>query len=77
MQSNTSLHRFLFVAAALLGLLPDSFGATIDPKLAKADICGRYEVIHINGIDTTQIQALANRDAIAAAYGNAHEEHLI
>jgi len=25
---------------------------TIDPLLAKADVCGRYEVFHINGILT-------------------------
>ncbi|MBA2547241.1 MAG: hypothetical protein H0V16_02135 [Burkholderiaceae bacterium] len=50
---------------------------TINPIDRKLDVCGRYEVFHINGIDTSLSAAALNLDRLARAYGNAHDGHLI
>lgn len=50
---------------------------TINPIDRKLDVCGRYEVFHINGIDTSLSAAALNLDRLALAYGNAHDGHLI
>jgi hypothetical protein len=66
---------------ALLALclaVPLTAGAeTINPIDRKLDVCGRYEVFHINGINTDPFGAQFNLVRLAAAYGNAHEGHLI
>lgn len=46
----------------------------IDPRFAKEDICGRFEIFHINGIMTTQAEADANLRRIAAE-STAPERH--
>ena len=51
--------------------------ATIDPRVAKHDTCGRYELFSINGIMTDPIGAAANLERIKVVYGNAYKEHLI
>ena len=51
--------------------------ATIDPKLAKGDTCGRYELFSINGIMTDFQGATDNQIRLQAVYGNAYKEHLI
>lgn len=51
--------------------------ATIDPRVAKHDTCGRYELFSINGIMTDPLGAAANLDRIKVVYGNAYKEHLI
>jgi hypothetical protein len=67
-----------FVASIVLALNAGTvLAANIDPRLAKFDVCGRYEVFHINGIQTTETDANDNRVALSAAYGNSHNEHLI
>jgi hypothetical protein len=43
----------------LLALAPVQ-AATMDARLAKVDVCGRYEVIHINGVVTTPNGAQSN-----------------
>ena len=50
---------------------------TIDPRIAKWDICGRYELFHINGIDTSAVGAADNLEAIILNYGNAYSGHII
>ena len=50
---------------------------TIIPGLAKADPCGRFEVVHINGILTEPDGAQANLMRLIAEYGNAHKGHFI
>jgi len=51
--------------------------ATVDPRLAKSDVCGRYEIVHINGVNTSIEDAQSNLAALALRYGNAHDEHLL
>lgn len=48
-----------------------------DPRLAKADVCGRFEAYHINGVMTDPAGAAANLDRISAIYGNSYKEHII
>jgi len=66
---------------ALLGLLSclslSTQAETIDPRLAKLDPCGQYVVVHINGINTDRNSARENLNQIEAAYGNAHDGHII
>lgn len=64
---------WLTTASAAVG--PSTF--TIDPRVAKEDVCGTYHVVHINGINTNQTGAFANLQAIIDLYGNSHDEHLI
>jgi hypothetical protein len=67
-----------FVVAGLIALSAGAaLAANIDTRLAKFDVCGRYEIFHINGIQTTETEANDNRAALATAFGNAHNEHLI
>jgi hypothetical protein len=61
----------------LLFTLAPAQAATMDARLAKADICGRYEVIHINGVVTTPNGANANLTRLIQVYGNSHNNHLI
>jgi hypothetical protein len=57
----------------LLALLPLAVHAEqIDPRLYKHDVCGFYTIVHINGVDTTEAGAIDNLNALATAYGNAH-----
>ncbi|MBA3353456.1 MAG: hypothetical protein H0U23_13750 [Blastocatellia bacterium] len=49
----------------------------VDPQLAKLDVCGRYEIVHINGVDTSIEDAQRNLAELAIVYGNAHDEHLL
>lgn len=65
------------VAVLIALCLGPAVAANIDPRLAKADTCGRYEIFHINGIQTTETDANRNLDRLTVAYGNAHNEHLI
>lgn len=65
------------LAAAFCFFVGTASAANIDPRLAKYDVCGRFEVFHINGIMTTRIQAGQNRDRIRVVYGNAYNGHLI
>jgi len=51
--------------------------ATVDPQLAKLDVCGRYEIVHINGVNTSLLESQDNLRELAARYGNAHDEHLL
>jgi len=51
--------------------------ATVDPRLAKFDVCGRYEIVHINGVNTSLLESQDNLRELAASYGNAHDEHLL
>ncbi|MEO8186444.1 MAG: hypothetical protein ABI580_03665 [Burkholderiaceae bacterium] len=51
--------------------------ATIDPLLAKSDVCGRFEVYHINGVMTDPSEAADNLNRIRVVYGNSYKEHLI
>lgn len=68
--------RALFVA--LCFSMGAANAATLaDPLLAKSDVCGRFEVFHINGIMTNRAGALANRDRIEQVYGNSYKEHII
>lgn len=63
-----------------LGIAADFTAAragTVDPRLVKNDVCGRYEIFHINGVDTNLAGAQANLERLQAEFGNAHEEHLI
>lgn len=48
-----------------------------DLRLAKSDVCGRFEVFHINGIMTDRPGAEQNLVRIREVYGNAYKEHLI
>ncbi|MEW5881998.1 MAG: hypothetical protein AB1761_16325 [Pseudomonadota bacterium] len=67
-----------FVASIMLALgAGTALAANIDPRLAKFDVCGRYEIFHINGIQTSETDANDNRAALIDAYGNSHNEHLI
>jgi hypothetical protein len=67
-----------FVASILLALSAGTaLPANIDPRLAKFDVCGRFEIFHINGIQTTETEANDNRAGLSNAYGNSHNEHLI
>jgi hypothetical protein len=67
-----------FVASILLALSAGTAAAAnIDPRLAKFDVCGRFEIFHINGIQTTEADASRNLDLLATDYGNSHNEHLI
>lgn len=49
----------------------------IDPRVAKFDTCGRYELFSINGIMTDSQGATDNMNRLAAVYGNSYKEHLI
>ena len=60
----------------LLALAPVQ-AATMDARLAKVDVCGRYEVIHINGVVTTPNGAQSNLTRLIQVYGNSHNGHLI
>ena len=51
--------------------------ATIDPLLAKSDVCGRFEAYHINGVMTDPTEAADNLNRIRAVYGNSYKEHII
>lgn len=51
--------------------------ATIDPRVAKYDSCGRFELYSVNGIMTDSNAAAANLDQLRLHYGNAYQEHLI
>ena len=58
----------------LVALLPLAVQAeTIDARLFKNDVCGFYTVVHVNGVDTDIAGATRNREALEAAYGNAHK----
>ncbi len=48
-----------------------------NPNLAKNDVCGRFEIIHINGIMTDSIGAGENLNRIRQVYGNAYKGHLL
>lgn len=61
----------------LLLTLAPAQAATMDTRLAKVDICGRYEVIHINGVVTNSAGAQSNVNRLAQVYGNSHNGHLI
>lgn len=50
---------------------------TINPLLAKSDLCGRFELYHINGVMTTPTGAQDNLNRINAVYGNAYNGHLV
>lgn len=63
--------------ACFLALPIEILAENIDPRLAKENICGPFEVVHVNGVDTTLAGARDNTNALAAAYGNAHEGHLV
>lgn len=63
-----------FLFAVFVG---PALAANIDPRLAKWDACVRYEIFHINGIQTSERDARDNLGAVSDAYGNAHDEHLI
>jgi hypothetical protein len=65
------------LTAALCFSVGAANAATIDPLLAKSDVCGRFEVFHINGIMTTRTEAEQNLRQIGVVYGNAYKEHLI
>lgn len=65
-----------FIATMLASFAATALPANIDPRLAKDDACGPYWIFHINGIQTTEADANKNRAELAAAYGNAHKEHL-
>lgn len=68
--------RSLLTAAFCLSVGAAS-AATINPLLARSDVCGRFEVFHINGIMTDREEAEANLRRVAAVYGNSYKEHII
>lgn len=74
------LRRLLQLSTALtvfiLSSLPVNAG-TVNPLLAKDDICGAYEITHINGVNTTIEDARENLGALTSAFGNSHEQHLV
>lgn len=72
-----NMTQLAILAISTIVLSYNAVAGQIDPRLAKYDMCGPYEIYHINGITTTRDEALRNRDALSGAYGNAHEEHLI
>ena len=51
----------------LLALAPAQ-AANIDARLAKVDVCGRYEIIHINGVVTSPAGAQDNLDSACAPH---------
>lgn len=65
--------------ACLALLLPGVVSADFiaDPRLAKSDPCGPFEVVHINGVLTDFPEAQANLFRLAAVYGNGHNGHII
>ncbi|HYN27874.1 MAG TPA: hypothetical protein VES94_06215, partial [Burkholderiales bacterium] len=68
------IRAFLVTLCLLAGA---ASAATIDPRNAKYDICGRFELWHINGIMTNSNGATLNLDRIQQVYGNAYNGHLI
>lgn len=66
-----TLALILFFCSAL------AHAETIDPRVAKFDTCGRFELFSINGIMTDFIGATDNLNRIKAVYGNAYKGHLI
>jgi hypothetical protein len=67
---------------ALLGLiLPLAASAVaptnIDPRRAKLDVCGAFEIWHINGIMTDVFSATESLNKIKTNYGNSYKEHLV
>jgi hypothetical protein len=70
------MFRALF--AALCFSMGVANAATLaDPRLAKADVCGRFEAYHINGVMTDPTGATDNLIRIQAVYGNSYKEHII
>ncbi|MDQ3444982.1 MAG: hypothetical protein M3496_02250, partial [Pseudomonadota bacterium] len=72
----------LLIKPALLLALCFGLGAQaaptmIDPRAAKLDVCGRYEMWHINGIMTNPTDAQRNLQRLRELYGNSFNEHLI
>lgn len=65
------------VAVLIALCLGPAVAANIDTRLAKFDVCGRYEIFHINSIQTIERDARDNLDQLGIAYGNSHNEHLI
>ncbi|MGZ5483748.1 MAG: hypothetical protein ACXWID_17415 [Pyrinomonadaceae bacterium] len=61
----------------LFALIGVARAATIDPRVAKFDTCGRFELWHVNGIMTDPDGAAQNLLRLKEVYGNAYAEHLI
>lgn len=49
----------------------------MDWNYAKQNICGSYQIVHINGIMTQSAEATLNRNRIETAYGNVYKAHPI
>jgi len=65
----------VWCGAALIAMQVNA--ETIDPRLAKVDVCGGYEIVHVNGINTSFEGAQSNVAALVLRYGNAHAGHLL
>jgi hypothetical protein len=69
------MHKFLFALCLLVPL--GAHSETIDPRMAKYDICGIYAVLHINGVDTDRPGGERNLAELKLHYGNAHKSQLV
>jgi len=63
--------------AALCFYVSAGNAATIDPRNAKLDVCGKFEIFHINGVMTDRPKAEANLIRIREVYGNSYKEHIL
>lgn len=68
--------RTLLAAAICLSMGAANAG-NVNPLLRKDDVCGRFEVFHINGIMTSRPGAQENLALIKVVYGNAYKEHIL
>ena len=69
--------RYGAVSAFTVALMAAAVAGTVDPRVAKYDTCGRFELFHVNGIMTEEAGAISNLDRIRVVYGNAYKEHLV
>ena len=65
----------MWFAACLLTL--PAYAATQLPGLIKDDICQAFEIMHINGVTTSNEDALNNLRKLASVYGNVHQDQLM
>lgn len=72
------MKRLLALIYLLLPLTVNAVGPTnIDPRKAKLDVCGAFEIWHINGVMTDVFSATESLKKIQANYGNSYKEHII
>jgi len=72
-----TLRKFCAAAAFLFAVAGNAAPTNIDPRVAKFDTCGRYELFSINGIMTNSVDATNNLIRLQDVYGNSYKEHLI